>query len=222
MDLACSFQDRSSSESLETPVVFVVDPDASLRESLASKTRSFGWTPKVVSATEDFFSESQCSAPCCLLIDLKRPDLFDAILQRPDLGRNCMPVIFMSRHVDARMIVQAMKAGAFEFLTKPITEEVLLSVVQEAIERSREALRRIARIRVIQERYESLSRREREVLNLIVSGRLNKQVGGELGISEITVKAHRGKMMRKMRAGSLAALVGMALSLNPTLVTPDA
>jgi len=219
MELTNTQTEQTPCESFETPIVFVIDPDASVRDALESKSQSCGWKSKMLAGAEEFVSQARRAAPCCLLIDLKRSDLSDVDLKRLDLAHNCMPVIFVSRQADAKIVVQAMKAGAFEFLTKPITEEALWSVVQEAIERSRVALRQSARVRSIQQRYESLSHREREVLNLVVSGRLNKQVGGELGISEITVKAHRGKMMRKMRADSFAELVGMALCLNPTLVT---
>jgi FixJ family two-component response regulator len=193
--------------------VFVVDSDASVRESLEWLIRSAGWQPRMAASAEEFLACPRTPAPCCLLVELRLPGLSGLDLQRLVFDRTEMPVIFLSGHVDISATVQAMKAGAFEFLTKPFVGDVLLHAIRHAIERSRAALRQLGEVRAIHERYESLSRREREVMERVVCGRLNKQVGGELGISEITVKAHRGKLMRKMHARSLAELVNLAASL---------
>jgi FixJ family two-component response regulator len=201
-------------ESVETPVVFVVDSDTASRETLDAWIRCAGWQPHMAASAEEFLARPHIVAPCCMLVELDLPGASGLELQRHVLDRTEMPVIFMSRNVDIPATVQAMKGGAFEFLTKPFMREVLIDAIGGAIERSYAAIRNLAQIRGLQRRYESLSRREREVMSLVVSGRLNKQVGGELGISEITVKAHRGKMMRKMKAGSFAELVTMAASLR--------
>jgi FixJ family two-component response regulator len=158
--------------------------------------------------------------PSCLLVDLNLPGIGGVELQRLVFGRTELPVIFMSSRPDVRATVQAMKAGAFDFLIKPIVNDMLLRAIHEAIERSRAEMHHRMNMQALVSRYESLSRREREVMSLVVAGRLNKQVGGELGISEITVKAHRGKLMRKMQAKSFAELVNMALSLGGTAPTP--
>ena len=209
---ACSAHSRI--ESLEPPVVFVVDSDASSRETLDSLIREAGCQPRMAASAEEFLTGPHVVAPGCLLVELDLPGLSGLQLQRLVHDRTEMPIIFMSRHADIPATVQAMKGGAFEFLTKPFVRPVLLDAIGSAIERSRNAIRHLAQTQALQVRYESLSRREREVLSLVVSGRLNKQVGGDLGISEITVKAHRGKLMRKMKAGSFAELVRMAASLR--------
>lgn len=153
--------------------------------------------------------------PSCLLLDVNLPDLNGLDLQNLVASERAeMPIIFITGYADVPMTVRAMKAGAVEFLTKPLRDEVLLSAIRNAVERSRLALDEVLATRVLQGSYASLSRREREVMALVVSGLMNKQVGGELGISEITVKAHRGQVMRKMKAGSLADLVNMAAKLN--------
>jgi FixJ family two-component response regulator len=198
----------------EMPTVFVVDGDASVRESLDGLIRSAGWQPITAASAEEFLSRPRLMTPSCLVVDLHLPGLSGLDLQRRVFDRTELPLIFISSHTDVPATVQAMKAGAFEFLTKPFADDVLMNAIGDAIERSRAALRREAQRRALEERYESLSRREREVMSLIVSGRLNKQVSGELGISEITVKAHRGKMMRKMQAASFAELVNMAARLE--------
>src|SRR5437667_5437952 len=197
-----------------TPIVFVVDDDISVRESLELLIRCAGWQPETFASARAFLARPQALAPSCLVLDVSLPDLTGLDLQQRIADRIDMPIIFITGHGDVPMTVQAMKAGAVEFLTKPFRDDVLLSAIRNAIERSRTALSHEAEIRVLRESYASLSRREREVMALVVSGRLNKQVGGELGISEITVKAHRGKMMRKMKAGSVADLVKMAASLR--------
>src|SRR2546422_3989021 len=197
------------------PTVFVVDDDISVRESLELLIRSAGWQPVTFASAQEFLSRPRVLAPSCLVLDVGLPDLNGLDLQkRVAADRSDMPIIFITGNGDVPMTVQAMKAGAVEFLTKPFGDEVMLTAIRNAIERSRAALGHEAEIRALRESYASLSRREREVMALVVSGRLNKQVGGELGISEITVKAHRGKMMRKMNAGSLAGLVNMAARLH--------
>ena len=201
-------------ESRTTPVVFVVDSDPAVRETLEPLLSSAGWAPRMIASAEEFLEQPREMTPACLLLELALPGLSGLDLQRLVRDRPELPIIFMSAHADIPTTVRAMKGGAFEFLTKPYVRDVLLDAVGSAIERSHAALRHMMQVHALQERYESLSRREREVMSLVVSGRLNKQVGGELGISEITVKAHRGKMMRKMRAASFAELVTMAASLR--------
>jgi FixJ family two-component response regulator len=201
-------------KSAEIATVFVVDGDASVREALESVIRSAGWQARTAATAEEFLAQPRVMTPGCLLVDLNLPDSSGLELQRLVCDRTELPIIFMSDRADVQATVQAMKAGAFEFLMKPLVTDALLDAISQAIERSSTELRHVAGMRALQERYESLSRREREVMGLVVSGRLNKQIGGALGISEITVKAHRGKMMRKMRATSFAELVGMAVSLR--------
>ena len=200
-----------------TPIVFVVDDDISVRESLELLISSAGWQPKVFACAQDFLARPCVSGPSCLVLDVTLPDLNGLELQkRIAADRVEMPIIFITGYGDVPMTVQAMKAGAFEFLTKPFSDDVLLDAIRHAIEHSRAALEHEAEMRVLRNNYASLSRREREVMALVVSGLLNKQVGYELGISEITVKAHRGAMMRKMEADSFADLVKMAARLHQT------
>jgi FixJ family two-component response regulator len=198
-----------------TPIVFVVDDDVSVRESLELLIGSAGWEPQLFASATEFLARPRNLAPSCLVLDVSLPDLNGLDLQKriaPD--RMDMPIIFITGHGDVPMTVRAMKAGAVEFLTKPFSDDVLLEAIRQALERSRLALGHEAELRELQDRHASLSRREREVMALVVSGWLNKQIGGELGISEITVKAHRGKVMRKMKADSLADLVNMAATLH--------
>ena len=200
-----------------TPIVFVVDDDISVRESLEHLIRCEGWTPETFASAKEFLARPRPLAPSCLLLDVNLPDLSGLDLQkRVAADRIDMPIIFITGYGDIPMTVQAMKAGAVEFLTKPFKDDVLLSAIGQAIERSQAALDNQDELRALRDRYSSLSRREREVMALVVSGLLNKQVGGELGISEITVKAHRGNVMRKMEAASLPNLVNMAARLNLT------
>ena len=202
-------------ESRTTPAVFVVDSDAAARATLEPLICAAGYVPRMIASAEEFLDLPREMTPACLLVELDLPGLNGLDLQRRVFERAELPIIFMSgSHADVHATVQAMKAGAFDFLFKPLVGAVLLSAIHQAIERSRIELRHGATQRALEHRYESLSRREREVMGLVVSGRLNKQVGGTLGISEITVKAHRGKMMRKMRASSFAELVTMAASLR--------
>lgn len=199
----------------ETPVVFVVDDDVSVRESLELLIRCASWKPVLFASAQEFLDHPRMRAPSCLVLDVGLPDLNGLDLQkRIAVDRGDMPVIFITGYGDVPMSVRAMKAGAAEFLTKPFGDDVLLIAIGHAIERSRAALGKAEEMRSLRDRYTSLSHREREVMALVASGLLNKRVGGELGISEITVKAHRGKVMRKMRADSLANLVTMAATLR--------
>jgi FixJ family two-component response regulator len=199
----------------ETPIVFVIDADTSARETLEGLIHSAGLRCHTAGSAEEFLASPQPMTPSCLLVDLNLPGLSALELQRLVFKRTELPIIFMGgSSADVHATVQAMKAGAFDFVIKPIVNDVLLFAIHQAIDYSRAEIRRCATRRALQERYESLSRREREVMGLVVSGRLNKQVGGTLGISEITVKAHRGKLMRKMQARSFAELVNMAASLG--------
>lgn len=198
-----------------TPVVFVVDDDISVRESLELLIRCAGWQPETFESAQDFLSRPRIPVPSCLVLDVSLPGLNGLDLQeRVAAERPEMPIIFITGYGDVPMTVRAMKAGAVEFLTKPFNDEVLLNAVRHAINRSNNALGREAEIQSLRSCYASLTSREREVMSLVVSGRLNKQVGDHLGISEITVKAHRGKMMRKMNADSLPDLVKMAQKLR--------
>ena len=199
----------------EIPIVFVVDDDVSVRESLELMIRCEGWQPETFASAKEFLSRPHVLAPSCLVLDINLPDLNGLDLQRRIAAdRIGMPIIFITGYGDVPMTVQAMKAGAVEFLTKPFGEEAMLSALRNAIQRSEATLEREAELRALRVRHVSLSGREREVMALVVSGLLNKQVGGELGISEITVKAHRGNVMRKMEARSLADLVNMAAVLR--------
>ena len=196
------------------PIVFVVDDDISVRESLELLFQSAGWRPELFASAQEFLSRPRTAVPSCLVLDLTLPGLDGLELQRRLAGRSDMPIIFITGHGDVPTSVRAMKRGAVEFLTKPFEAGVLLHAVQDAIERSRVALQRDRELRALRDRYESLTPRERQVMALVVAGRLNKQIGGELGITEITVKAHRGMVMRKMRVKSLPELVNIAARLS--------
>ena len=203
----------------DKPIVFVVDDDVSVRESLELLISFEGWQPATFASAEEFLAHPRVLTPNCLVLDVSLPDLNGLDLQKLVADRTEMPIIFITGYGDVPMTVRAMKAGAVEFLTKPFAEAALLDAIRHAIERSQTALGSEAEIQTLRGRYALLTRREREVMALVVSGLLNKQVGFELGISEITVKAHRGKMMLKMKADSLAELVTMAakLGVNQTL-----
>jgi FixJ family two-component response regulator len=198
------------------PTVFVVDDDVSVRESLELLIRCTGWQPETFASAREFLSRPRALVPSCLVLDVSLPDLNGLDLQALVADRLDMPIIFITGHGDVPMTVRAMKAGAVEFLTKPFGDDALLSAIRNAIGRSSAALGHEAQLRALRDRYASLSPRERQVMALVVLGRLNKQVGSELGISEITVKAHRGKVMQKMKAGSLADLVNIAARLGLT------
>src|SRR5262249_5047663 len=176
------------------PIVFVVDSDVSVRESLERLIDRCGWQPRTFASAKEFLAQPRVLAPSCMVLDVALPGLSGLDLQGLVADRIEMPVIFLTGHGDVKMTVQAMKAGAMEFLTKPCRPDVLVAAIGDALERSRAALARESQMRFLRESYASLSRREREVMTLVVSGLLNKQVGGELGISEITVKAHRGQV----------------------------
>jgi len=206
---------RSLSMSESPAVVFVVDDDISVRESLELLIRAAGWQAELFDSAQAFLARARVLAPSCLILDVNLPDLNGLDLQkRVAAERTEMPIIFITGYGDVPMTVQAMKGGAVEFLTKPFGDEVLLNAIRHAIQLSRNALDNELEMRMLRDRYSCLSRREKEVMTLVVAGKLNKQVGFELGISEITVKAHRGRVMEKMEASSLAHLVTMAARLG--------
>lgn len=205
----------AAAKSQQKPIVFVVDDDISVRESLELLIKFAGWQPETFQSAEEFLAHPRTATPSCLVLDVSLPDLNGLELQKLIASdRTDMPIIFITGHGDVPMTVQAMKAGAVEFLTKPFDDEVLLSAIRHAIKRSMAVLNDQVEITALRSSYESLTPREQDVLRLVVAGMLNKQIGLKLGISEITVKAHRGKMMQKMKAESLANLVKTAVRLG--------
>jgi FixJ family two-component response regulator len=200
----------------DTPeVVFVVDDDISVRESLEALIAFAGWEPRTFGTATEFLAAPQATGPSCLVLDVSLPDLNGLVLQQHIANdRADMPILFITGHGDIPTTVRAMKAGAVEFLTKPLADDLLLEAIHAALAHSRATLDRSTELRSLRARYAILSRRERQVMTLVVAGRLNKQVGAELGISEITVKAHRGRVMEKMMADSFADLVRMTATLG--------
>jgi len=217
MNIRISFvqAQRSAPMAAATPVVFVVDDDISVRESLELLIAEAGWQPQLCASAQEFLARPRLHSPSCLLLDVSLPDLNGLELQKRIAGdRAELPIIFMTGYGDIPMTVQAMKGGAVEFLSKPVAPEILLNAIAAALMRSRASLDEQGRLQALRDRHRSLSRREREVMSLVVRGQLNKQVGAELGIEEITVKSHRGRVMRKMHAKSLPELVTMASRLG--------
>ena len=202
------------------PIVFVVDDDVSVRESLELLLRNEGWQAETFQSAQEFLAHPRVVAPSCLVLDVTLPDLSGLDVQKRVIDRTDMPIIFITGYGDVPMTVQAMKAGAVEFLTKPFSADVLVDAIRNAIERSRTTLGHEAEMRALRQRYASLTPREQQVMALVVAGLLNKQVGSDLSISEITVKAHRGSVMRKMEADSLADLVTMAARLRLPPASP--
>ena len=203
------------------PSVFIVDDDVSVRESLELLVRNENWKPETFASAQEFLNHPRTPVPSCLVLDLSLPGLNGLELQKQLTAQHIdMPIIFITGYGDVPKSVQAMKAGALEFLTKPLDNNTLISAIRNALERSRLTLAQDAEMQELRARYASLTSRERQVMALVVSGLLNKQVGGELGISEITVKAHRGQVMQKMKADSLATLVKLAAKLHTAQGSP--
>jgi FixJ family two-component response regulator len=201
------------------PIVVVVDDDVSVRESLELLIQNEGWQPSLFESAQEFLSHLPRVAPSCLILDVNLPDLSGLdIQQRISDAKSSTPIIFITGYGDIPTSVRAMKAGAAEFLTKPLDDGVLIEAIRAAVARSQSNLQREGAQRQLEERFASLSKREREVMNLVVKGLMNKQVGFELDISEITVKAHRGKAMEKMRATTFVDLVNMAGRLGISTV----
>lgn len=199
-----------------TPVVFVVDDDISVRESLELMIRFAGWQPRLFESAQKFLDAPRTLVPSCLVLDINLPDLSGLDLQTALADeRHNMPIIFITGYGDIPRTVRALKAGAVEFLTKPFNDEVILTAMADALQSSRVALEGEKNLRSLLEAYKTLTPREQEIMASVVSGRLNKLIAADLNISEITVKAHRGKVMRKMKARSLADLVKMAALITP-------
>jgi FixJ family two-component response regulator len=206
---------NSLAMSRPAPIVFVVDDDVSVRESLELLIRNQGWRPELFESAQSFLAYERLTLPSCLVLDVNLPDLNGLDLQRQIASASSLlPIVFVTGYGDIPMSVRAMKAGAAEFLTKPFDDEAMIRAIESALAKSRKALEKDAAKDVLRERFACLSKREREVMALVVKGLMNKQVGGELDISEITVKAHRGRVMQKMRAVTFVELVNMATELG--------
>jgi RNA polymerase sigma factor (sigma-70 family) len=201
------------SASRPTFAVFIVDSDAKVRERLAAIVRAAGWQPRAFGSAEELLADPRSVVPGCILMDVELPGLSGLELQQLLAERAGVSIIFASACRDIRLTVRAIKAGAVNFLTKPVDREVLVSSITDALERSRRSLSREAQQRVLRDRFAALTARERQVMELVIGGRLNKQVADALGISEITAKVHRARVMRKMRAASLAELVRLGAKL---------
>jgi FixJ family two-component response regulator len=202
------------------PIVFVVDDDASVRDAVHRLIASVGLRVETFGSTREFLSRKRPEAPACLVLDVRLPDVSGLEFQRDLAAANFhIPIIFITGHADVPMTVRAMKAGAVEFLTKPFRGQELIDAIQEAIAKDRVAWNERAGMAELRSRYESLTPREKEVLKLVATGLLNKQIGAELGTSELTIKTHRGHVMQKMAAESLADLVKMSERLNPSGTT---
>jgi len=213
--------DRIAPDPSNAPTVFIVDDDVSFRESLEALIGAAGWRPEAFASSKAFLAHRRVAGPSCLILDVNLPDLNGLELQAHIAdGQADMPIIFVTGYGDVPMTVRAMKAGAMEFLTKPFDKDVLLVAVRDAIGRSLATAGQEEEIRTLRALHASLTPREKQVLAMVASGLLNKQVGGELGISEITVKAHRGRMMRKMTATTFADLVNMAARLGAAAPIP--
>ena len=200
------------------PIVFVVDDDVSVRESLELLIGQAQWRPQLFDSAQAYLAQPRPLVPNCLVLDINLPGLNGLDLQNVIAGdQSQTPIIFITGYGDVPLTVRAMKAGAVEFLTKPFDDEVLLNAIADALECSRAALDREGDLRVLREAHATLTPREQEVLDMVVEGRMNKVIASDLGISEITVKAHRGKVMRKMKARSLADLVKKVAQLSPPI-----
>jgi len=196
-------------------LVFAIDDDPSVRQSLESLIKSVDWRVRTYGSAQEFLGSGQLDAPGCIVLDIRLPGLSGLDLQQAlAQTKSCLPIIFITGHGDIPMSVQAMKAGAVEFLPKPFREQVLLDALILALDRDRTTRQQRANLAALRERYDSLTPREQEVMGLVVSGLLNKQIAATLGVSEVTVKVHRGQIMEKMQADSLANLVRMAERLG--------